>query len=100
MRLWDRLALALIIFMSNDATLTLGQYVTTVTVSINDNPFCTPVSGMGVSGGSGSEGGAGSAPDIGVSGVNGGGGDNSGLGTGLGATNSSTSVTSSATSGE
>ena len=62
MRPNDGLAFALLALLSNHATLGLAQYVTTVTISINDNPFCTPVSGVGVSGsGVGGTGGAGSA---------------------------------------
>ena len=63
---WNGLALALWILLSTDATLTLAQYVMTVTISINDNPLCTPVSGIKGSGGS-----AGNASGSGASGTNG-----------------------------
>ena len=99
MRSRDGLAVAILTFLSHDAPLTLAQYVTTVTVSINDNPLCTPVSGIGLSGGSGGAGGAGIAPGLGASGSNGGGGESSGSGVGFGASNGSASDTSSATNG-
>ena len=86
----DGLALAILTFLSHDASLTLARYVTTVTVSINDNPLCTPVGGIGLSGG------AGIAPGLGASGSNGG---SPGLGVGFGASNGSASDTSSATNG-
>ena len=95
----DGLALAILSFLGHDAPLTTAQYVTTVTVSVNDNPLCTPVSRIGLSGGSEGAGGAGIAPGLGASGSGGGGGDNSGSGVGFGASNGSTSDTSSATNG-
>ena len=90
------LALAILTFLSHDAPLTLAQYVTTVTVSINDNPLCTPGSDIGLSGGSGGAEGAGIAPGLGASGSNGG---SSGSEVGFGASNGSASDTSSATNG-
>ena len=92
----DGLALAILTFLSHDAPLTLAQDVTTVTVSINDNPLCTPAGGIGLSSGSGVAGGAGIAPGLGASGSNGG---SSGSGVGFGASNGSASDTSSATNG-
>lgn len=92
-------ALAILTFLSHDAPLTLAQYVTTVTVSINDNPLCTPVSGIGLSGGSKGAGGAGIASGLGASGSNDGGSEISGSGVGFGASNGSASDTSSATNG-
>ena len=96
----DGLALAILTFLSHDAPLALAQYVTTVTVSINDNPLCTPVSGTGLLGGSGGANGAGVAPGLGAPGSNGGGGESSGSGPGFGASNGSASDTGSATNGE
>ena len=90
-------ALAILTFLSHDAPLTLAQYVTTVTVSINDNPLCTPVGGIGLSGGSESVGGASIAPGLGASGSSDGGSEISG--SGFGASNGSASDTSSATNG-
>ena len=94
-------ALAILIFLSHDAPLTLAQYVTTVTVSINDNPLCTPVTGIGLSGGSEGAGGGGDgiASGFGASGSNDGGSEISGSGVGFGASNGSASDTSSATNG-
>lgn len=74
-------AIILLALLSHDPTLAIAQYVTTVTVSVNTNPFCTLWSGIGISGGgSGGFGGAGSAPGSGVSGTNGTGAGGSGLG--------------------
>ena len=92
----DGLALAILTFLSHDVPLTLAQYVTTVTVSINDNPLCTPLSGIGISGGAGI---ATIAPGLGASGSNDGGGESSGSGAGFGASNGSASDTSSANNG-
>ena len=100
MRCWDGLALALLTLLSNVAPLTVAQYVTTVTVSINDNPFCTPVSRIGAFGGSaGDVGGAGSASGSGAAGTNGGGVDGSKGGSGSGGMNGPASVSSPATNG-
>lgn len=66
------LAFTLLALLSNDATLTVAQYVTTVTVSINTNPLCTLVSGIEDSGGNaGGFSGAGSFSGSGASGING-----------------------------
>lgn len=46
MKSWDGLTLAILALLSDNAMLVLAQYVTTVTISINDNPFCTPMSGI------------------------------------------------------
>lgn len=85
MRCWDGLALALLTLLSNVAPLAVAQYVTTVTVSINDNPFCTPVSRIGAFGGSaGDVGGVGSASGSGAAGTNDGGANGSQGGRGPG----------------
>ena len=86
------LALALLTLLSNDSTRTLAQYVTTVTVSINTDPFCTSLSGLQVSGNS-----AGNASGSGASGMSGGGAGGSGFGSGPGVLNESASVTGFAT---
>ena len=73
------LTLALLTLWSNYTTLILAQYVTTVTVSINDNPFCTPINRIGALGGSPGGAGAGSStPGSGASGMNGSGANASG----------------------
>ena len=51
MRFRDGFVLALLALLGNDATIALAQYVATVTVSVNDNPFCTSVGNIGASGG-------------------------------------------------
>ena len=51
MKSWNGLTLAILALLSDNATLVLAQYVTTVTISINANPFCTPMSGIGAYGG-------------------------------------------------
>lgn len=100
MRCWDGLALALLTLSSSFAPLTVAQYVTTITVSINDNPFCTAVSHMGASGiSAGDVGGAGSASGPGVAGTNGGGVDGSKGGSGSEDMNGPASVSSPATNG-
>lgn len=74
----DGLAVALAL-VSNKATLTFAQYVTTVTEYVNTNPFCTLGSG------------------IEASGLNGGGAGGAGFGPGSGYFNASGNGTSSAT---
>ncbi|KAF6227481.1 hypothetical protein HO133_008925 [Letharia lupina] len=82
----DGLALALLALLSNDTTLTLAQYVTTVTVSINTDPFCT---GIGAFGGSAAGAGNTSGSGAGGSGFGSGSGASIGSGNGTGsATNS------------
>ena len=54
MKSWAGLALALLTVLSNNAVLILAELVTTVTVSVNSNPFCTIVNGVGDFGTSGS----------------------------------------------
>ena len=72
MRSRDGLIFPLLTFLSNTNNLTSAQYVVTVTVSVNDNPFCTPLGGVGASGvGLGNSGGVGIAPGSGSSGING-----------------------------
>lgn len=56
MKAWDGLSVAILALLSNKATLILAQYVTTVTVSINNNDFCPLETGLVAS--SGSTGGA------------------------------------------
>lgn len=95
----DGLAFALLAFLSNDATLTFAQYVTTVTVSINTNPFCTFVNGIGApgSGASGSGVSGFGNSSYGTSGTNGGGAGGSGSGSGYGGSNGTSNGTGSAT---
>lgn len=101
MRCWIGPAIALLSLLSSFVPVAVTQYVTTVTVSINDNPLCTPVSRVGVPGGSaGDVGGAGSASSPGAAGTNGGGADGSAGGSGSGDSNGPASVSSPATNGE
>ena len=99
MKSWNGLALALLTLWSNNVTLTFAQYVITVTEYVNDNPFCTPVSSIGVSGASAGVGSAGSASCSGASGANGGGAGNPGSGSASGSLNGSSNGTSSANNG-
>lgn len=99
MKSWNGLALALLTLWSNNATLTFAQYVVTVTEYVNDNPFCTPVSSIGVSGGSAGVSSTGSASGSGAPGANGGGAGNPGSGPASGSLNGSSNGTSSATNG-
>ncbi len=66
MKFGNELVITLLTLLSNDVTRT-SQYVTTITVSINTDPFCTSLSGLGVPGTSG--GGAGGSVFGPVSGV-------------------------------
>lgn len=88
MKSWGGLLFALLVMLSNDAKLILAQYVTTVTVSINDNPFCT---GIGAFGGNFSASPTSSISGPGISGTY------SGI-SGLGSSNGSSSGTSSTAS--
>lgn len=67
MKFGNELVITLLTLLSNDVTRTFAQYVTTITVSINTDPFCTSLSGLGVPGTSG--GGAGGSVFGPVSGV-------------------------------
>lgn len=73
MKSWDGLTIATLALLSDKATRVFAQYVTTVTISINGNPFCTPMSGIGTYGGSsgipGTSGGRAGGPGISVSGI-------------------------------
>ena len=97
MKRWDGLTLSILALLSNKATLILAQYVTTVTVSINDNPFCTPVSGIGALGGSaGGASGANNASGSGTFGTSGSGAAGPVSESGFGYLNGSTTSTGSA----
>lgn len=83
-------ALTFLALLSNDATRIFAQYVTTVTIYVNDNPFCTSVSSIGApGGGAGSAGAAGGTSGSGASGgITSGSGASSGDAGGTGGTRS------------
>lgn len=95
----SRTALALLVALLNKGvTLTLAQYVTTVTVSINTDPFCTGIGAFGSSaGGPGSASGSvlsGYGTIVGGAGVSGFGTGSVGMNGSVRGTGSSTSLRS------